>query len=314
MLTLTQSAATPATRVISEKEKPFLIAEVGLNHNRDIVLAKKMVDAAREVGIDAIKLQSYTTRLFINRQFENVHALYDIFSGLELDLDFHRTLRDYTVAAGLTFFSTPLTEDWVFHLADLGVSVLKIASGDLNNWPLLKAATKTTIPLIVSTGAHDHDEVLHAVDFLRTQASSRFALMHCVSLYPTPKKKAHLARMARLQEIAPTQTPVGFSDHTEGSEAAFAAVAMGAQIIEKHFTLDKSLPGPDQKMSSNPEEMRHLREQIDLAWEIRGRAENCDCHEEEKAGDYFGKRSLYIFEGKETAMRPRHRDFPIPEL
>ncbi len=311
---LHKSAANPTERQIAAAEPPFLIAEFGLNHNRDIELAKKMVDAAAAAGVNAVKLQSYTTKYFINRRFENVHGLYDIFAGLELNLEFHSQLRDYTVARGLLFFSTPLTVDWVEKLNHLGVPVFKIASGDVNNWPLLDAVVATGKPLFVSTGAASDKEVRAAVAKLSQSAKGRFALLHCVSLYPTPEAKANIGRIARLAALLPAglNAPLGFSDHTEGTAAAFAAVVAGAQIIEKHFTLDKNLPGPDQKMSFDPAEMASLRQQIDLAHSIRSNPVNADCFKEETTGDYYGKRSMYEFEGQKLAMRPQHPDFPLP--
>ncbi|MFO1527910.1 MAG: N-acetylneuraminate synthase family protein [Turneriella sp.] len=311
---LRKSAANPHDRLISRSEKPFLIAEFGLNHNRDIDLARRMADAAQKAGVDAVKLQSYTTKYFINRRFDNVHALYDIFAGLELDADFHLRLRDHTVSLGMAFFSTPLTPDWVSNLDSLGVPAFKIASGDVNNWQLVEAAAQTGKPLIVSTGAASHNEVTAAIRVLEQSAAGGYALMHCVSLYPTLNNKANISRIAQIANLIPqaSDVPLGFSDHSEGTSAAFAAVAVGAQIIEKHFTLDKSLPGPDQKMSSDPAEIASLRQQIDLAWSIRGNAANADCHDEELASDYYGKRSIYEFEGQKLAMRPRHPDFPLP--
>lgn len=310
---LRKSAANPADRRISASEKPFLIAEFGLNHNRDLELAKRMVDAAKTSGVNAVKLQSYTTKYFINRKFENVHGLYDIFAGLELDYTFHEALRDYCVAQGLIFFSTPLTVDWVDELLRLDIPAFKIASGDVNNWPLLTAVVARRKPVIVSTGAASENEVKSAIDYLE-QAGATYALLHCVSLYPTPLEKANISRLGRIAALFPEgrKIPLGFSDHTEGTLAAFAAVSGGAVIVEKHFTLDKNLPGPDQKMSFDPVEMAELRKQIDLAQDIRGFATTADCHMEETSGDYYGKRSMYEFEGQKLAMRPRHPDFPRP--
>ncbi len=310
---LHKSAANPSDRNLSAPGRPLLIAEFGLNHNRDLDLARRMADAAKASGVDAVKLQSYTTHYFINRQFENVHALYDIFAGLELDASFHRALRDHVFSLGMMFFSTPLTEDQVPMLDELQVPAFKIASGDANNWPLLASTVRCKKPLIVSTGAASETEIKAAIQYLNATLPGNFALLHCVSLYPTANAQANIGRMARIGALAPAGTPLGFSDHTTGTEAAFAAVACGAQIIEKHFTLDKTLPGPDQRMSSDPAEIKHLREQIDLAYAIRGHAENADCHIEETASDYYGKRSMYEFEGKTRAMRPRHPDFPRPQ-
>lgn len=312
-MVLKKSAANPADRTLSASERPFLIAEFGLNHNRDIALAMKMADAAAASGVDAVKLQSYTTRFFINRQFENVHGLYDIFAGLELDAEFHRRLRDYVVSKGMAFFSTPLTEDWVTTLEALEVPAFKIASGDVNNFGLISAAAQTGKPLLVSTGAASEEEIRRAIKRLEDLGGS-YCLLHCVSLYPTPLAKANIGRLARIRQLLPdpANIPLGFSDHTEESDAAFAAIAAGAVVIEKHFTLDKTLPGPDQKMSSDPAEMRELRRRIDLAWSIRGTAQNADCHVEETAGDYYGKRAIYEFEGRKLAMRPRHPEYPRP--
>jgi N,N'-diacetyllegionaminate synthase len=312
-MNLRRSAANPSDRRISASEKPFLIAEFGLNHNRDLDLAKRMVDAAKISGVNAVKLQSYTTKYFINRKFENTHGLYDIFAGLELDYTFHEQLRDYTVSQGLIFFSTPLTVDWVENLAKLDVPAFKIASGDLNNWPLLAAVIAQKKPLIVSTGAASENEVKSTIDYLEKSAAA-YSLLHCVSLYPTPVEKANISRLGRIAALLPVdkKIPLGFSDHTEGTIAAFAAVSGGAVIVEKHFTLDKNLPGPDQKMSFDPTEMAELRKQIDLAQAIRGFATTADCHMEETKSDYYGKRSMYEFEGQMLAMRPRHPDFPRP--
>lgn len=310
---LQKSAANPAQRVLSLTERPFLIAEFGLNHNRDLALAIKMADAAAESGVDAVKLQSYTTRFFIHRQFENVRGLYDIFAGLELDVEFHRRLRDHVVARGMAFFSTPLTEDWVDTLESLQVPAFKIASGDVNNFGLVQAAARTGKPLLVSTGAASEKEICRAIERLQELRSS-YCLMHCVSLYPTPAAKANIGRIQKIRQLLreADRTPIGFSDHTEEADAAFAAIIAGAVAIEKHFTLDKNLPGPDQKMSADPGQISALRRRIDLAWSIRGNAQSADCHAEETAGDYFGKRALYEFEGRRLAMRPRHPDFPLP--
>ncbi len=310
---LKKSAANPADRKLSAFERPYLVAEFGLNHNRDLTLAMQMADAAAASGVDAVKLQSYTTRFFINRQFENVHGLYDIFAGLELDAEFHRQLRNYVVSKGMAFFSTPLTEDWVATLESLEVPAFKIASGDVNNFGLIRRAAQTGKPLLVSTGAASEEEIRRAVRLLE-DLGGNYCLLHCVSLYPTPLDKANIGRLARIRQLLPDpdRIPLGFSDHTEQSDAAFAAIAAGAMVVEKHFTLDKTLPGPDQKMSSDPAQMRELRQRIDLAWSIRGLAQNADCHPEETAGDYYGKRSLYEFEGRKLAMRPRHPDFPLP--
>ena len=310
---------------LARRTKPYLVAEFGLNHNRDIELAFSMAEAAKIAGVDAVKLQSYTTEQFIHTQFENTRGLFEIFKQFETDLDFHQKLQSKCTSLDLDFFSTPLTCDWVTTLDQLNVPFFKVASGDVNNWQLLRAIAQTQKPMIISTGAAVESELIRLRSFLHEAKVNDFSILHCVSLYPTPLAKVNLRRMIHLQQlfedicVEPVDksslcprsfSAVGFSDHTIGTDASFAAVALGAKIIEKHFTLDKRLPGPDQSMSADPSEIKALRHAVDTAFELVATRENpLDCDVDELKSDYFGKRSLYEVDGKLIAMRPRHPDF-----
>lgn len=291
---------------ISARHKPFLIAELGLNHNSDIEIGKKMIATAAACGADAVKLQSYTTEKFIHPHDPDVKVLYDIFKELELSLEITQQLSRVAANEGIQFFSTPLSLDWVRHLQQMGVPAFKLASGDLRNLQLLGALVETGLPLIISTGAAKWHEIVSTRDFLIKHSVEQAAFLHCVSLYPTELDKINLGRMARIgKEICPV---FGFSDHTLGSEAAFGAVLLGAQIIEKHFTLDRQMPGPDQSLSCDPSLLREVREKIDLAFTImQGQS---DAWPKEFESDFYGKRSLYKLEGEIIALRPRRPDLP----
>lgn len=294
-------------KAISLSHKPFLIAEFGLNHNKDIELVKKMVLAAAQSGADAIKLQSYTTDQFINPKISQVSELADIFRQFELSYAFHEQVATITADAGLIFFSTPLTPSWPAQLKKIGAPLLKIASGDLNNWQLLEAARKTNLPLIISTGAALFQEVEKSAAWCALHGLSQTVFLHCVSLYPTPIEKANIGRMAFMSQSLGCLA--GFSDHTQGNQAAFAAVAAGGVVIEKHFTLDRSLSGPDQLLSATPDDLSQLRQQIDLAFEIRGQ-QGADSFAEEFKSDYYGKRAIYETNLGLMAMRPREQSHP----
>lgn len=301
-----QEFRTTSGKIIANSQKPYLILELGLNHNRDKATLKEMVERAGELGADAVKLQSYTTEKFINKDYEKCRGLFDIFAGLELSLEMHALAKETAQKCGIDFFSTPLSVDWVDKLADLKTEFFKIASGDLNNYELLQAClAHNHVPLIISTGAAKLTDIERTAAFMHFNGKRDVIFLHCVSLYPTPNNKANIARVQTIQKL--TGAVVGFSDHTAGSTAAFAAVSAGARIIEKHYTLDQNMPGPDQKISANPAMIKDLRAQIDLAFEIAG--EGKDSHPEEFNADFYGKRALYPTSEKLHALRPRDPDF-----
>ncbi len=293
--------------MVSANSKPYLVAEIGLNHNKDMKLAADLIAAAAEAGADAVKFQSYTTELFVNSAVEKAKILVDIFSEYELTVDEHQQLKALADKNKIDFFSTPLTLDWPARLAELKVDFFKVASGDLNNYALLLELLKYEVPLIVSTGASAAEDIKASINFIQERGRTDCIYLHCVSLYPTAPEKAKLATIGWLAEQTGGLT--GFSDHTDGVEAALAAAALGARVIEKHFTLDHDLPGPDHKISATPEQLQEIRRLADLGFAMRGEARK-EPWPEEAAGDFFGKRSLYEIDGQLVPMRPRQPHLP----
>jgi len=236
-----------------EKDAPcFIIAEIGCNHNQDINLAKRLIDAAVECGVDAVKFQKFDTSNLVTTH----HPQYNLLKKLELSNEAFLELFSYTIKKGIIFLATPYDEESVEFLAKLPLAAYKVASGDITNIPLLNKISLKDIPVILSTGMSKLDEIKKAVHTLRKSGNKQIVLMHCVSTYPTSIKDCNLRTIITLQQKF--QLPVGFSDHSLGITMSLAAVALGACVIEKHFTLDKNLPGPDHFMSLTPEELKEL--------------------------------------------------------
>lgn len=239
---------------------PFVIAEAGVNHNGDIAMARALVDAAADTGADAVKFQTFTATQIVTAhapkaayQDTNVGteiSQLDMLAALELSPDAHQDLRDHAHARGLVFLSSPFDEASVDLLVEIGVPALKIPSGELTNLPLLARAANTKLPLIVSTGMATMDEIAAACSVIRTSGHPAFALLHCLSSYPADPAETNLQAMKTMAEAF--SVPVGYSDHTMGIEISLAAVALGACVIEKHLTLDRTLAGPDHSASLEP--------------------------------------------------------------
>ncbi len=289
-------------RLIGGKEKPFLVAEIGLNHNSDLEIGKKTIAAAKKSGAHAVKFQSYITEEFIDETNKEAKFLFDIFKQYELSEKMHREFQRIAHDEGLEFFSTPLCCSSVDLLVSLNVPVLKIASGDIVNPQLLEKCASTRIPLFLSSGAADLSEIVSALELLKNNGVSELCLMHCVSVYPAPIASLNLRTLQLLQEI--TKGPVGFSDHSEGSSAAVVAIAYDACVIEKHFTLDKNLPGPDHGISASPSELKEYSLKCEEAFLAKGQTMKI-LHEKEKDSRFFGRRSLYFDKNKSPiALRP----------
>jgi len=293
--------------IISEQNKPYLIAEIGLNHNKDIELAEKMILAAKKAGANAVKFQSYTTENFINKEVKSANALFEIFKKYELSFEDHLQLKECADNASIDFISTPLSVDWVQKLFELKVPYFKIASGDINNYILLKQIVRYNTPVIVSTGNTFMEDIENNRAFLQLSNKKDAVYLHCISVYPAPSNNLNLATIPYLKKRL--NSLVGFSDHSLGPLAPFGAVMLGAAIIEKHFTLDKKLPGPDHSMSINPDELSDVRSKIDEAFEMRGSCRTEPLYEE-SASDEMGKRSIYMVDGKMEALRPRQKGYP----
>jgi N,N'-diacetyllegionaminate synthase len=248
----------------------FVIAEAGVNHNGRLELALQLADAARAAGADAVKFQTFRaedvvtpTAATADYQRTNTGATsqFEMIKALELDEAQHQLVAAHCAQIGIEFFSTPFSEEAVAQLVRLGVRRIKLPSGEITNKPLIERVADTGLPLLVSTGMSTLEEVHMAVGWIaaRWQALGRpapgpghLALLHCTSAYPAPAESLNLRAIATLAQA--TGLPVGYSDHSLGMEAALAAVALGAVVIEKHLTLDKSLPGPDHRASADPTE------------------------------------------------------------
>ncbi|PYM54958.1 MAG: N-acetylneuraminate synthase [Candidatus Rokuibacteriota bacterium] len=240
----------------------FIVAEAGVNHNGDPALARRLVDAAAESGADAVKFQTFRVDALLTRgapkagyQVETTGAgesQREMLARLELATAVLAELKDRAATRGLTFFSAPFDEESADVLDRLGVALFKVPSGEITNLPLLRHLASKGRPIILSTGMSSLDEVEHAVAAIRAAGNPPLAVLHCLSAYPAPAAEVNLRAMDALG--ASCSCPVGFSDHTLGIEIAVAAAARGAVIIEKHLTLDKTLPGPDHRASLDPVE------------------------------------------------------------
>lgn len=253
-------------RLIGAGAPVFIVAEAGVNHNGDLGLARQLVDVAAEAGADAVKFQTFRSEALVSQnapkaayQRETTGAgesQREMLARLELTLDQHAEIREHCAKRGILFFSTPFDELSADALETLGVPLFKLPSGEITNLPFLRHVASKRKPIILSTGMSTLAEVAQAVAAIREAGDPPLALLHCVSAYPAPASEMNLRAMDTLRERF--GCPVGLSDHTPGIEVAVAAVARGATIVEKHFTLDKRLPGPDHQASLEPVELVQL--------------------------------------------------------
>jgi N,N'-diacetyllegionaminate synthase len=244
----------------------FIVAEAGVNHNGNLEVAIQLVDEAAKAGVDAVKFQTFkadrlVTKTAVKAEYQlevtgDDESQYEMLRRLELSADAHRQLMRRCKKRGILFMSTPFDKESADFLAELGVSVFKIASGEITNFPLLNHVANKGKPMIISTGMADLDEVKAAVNTVKESGNRQCVLLHCVSNYPADPEDINLRAMQTMKEIF--GVPVGYSDHTLGIEVALAAVALGACVIEKHFTLDKNLTGPDHQASIEPNELASL--------------------------------------------------------
>lgn len=244
----------------------FIIAEAGVNHNGDIRLAKKLIDVAKEAGADAVKFQTFKAELGISQFAEkaeyqkertgNEESQLDMVKKLELSFDDFSELKAYCEAKGILFLSTPFDFESILFLNELNMPIFKIPSGEITNLPYLIKVANTEKPVIMSTGMCEMNEIKEAINILKQNGAKHITLLHCNTQYPTPFEDANIKAMIDLKKYF--GLPVGYSDHTLGIEAPIAAVALGAEVIEKHFTLDKTMEGPDHKASLEPEELKAM--------------------------------------------------------
>jgi N,N'-diacetyllegionaminate synthase len=247
--------------VIGDEQPCFIIAEAGVNHNGQVELARQLIDAAKQAGASAIKFQTFRAEKlatpdapqaeYQTQNTGNEESQLAMLQRLELSEEAHRLLFDYCHEKGILFLSTPFDEESADFLDTLPVVAFKVGSGELTNLPFLSQLARKGKPIILSTGMASLAEVEMALRALKDV--EEVALLHCISSYPTPPHEVNLRAMNTLRMAF--QVPVGYSDHTEGIEIALGAAALGANIIEKHFTLSRALPGPDHQASLEPHEL-----------------------------------------------------------
>jgi N-acetylneuraminate synthase len=249
-------------RAIGQDHPPYVIAEIGINHEGDIAKARRMIDDAARVGAECVKIQ---THVIDDEMIPNDvipgnadESIWAIMERCALTADEEAQLKVYAESKGLTFLSTPFSRAAADRLEALGVAAYKIGSGECNNYPLVAHVAGFGKPMIVSTGMNDIASITPTVDILR-KAGVPFALLHCTSLYPTPYEQVRLGAIGQLHETFPDAV-IGLSDHTASIYPCLGAVALGARILERHFTSDRSWPGPDQPVSMEPDELGHLIE------------------------------------------------------
>ena len=249
--------------------RTIIIAEAGVNHNGSLDLAKQLVKKAFEAGVDYVKFQTFKSEKVVSKnakkadyQIENTgkkeESQLEMVKKLELSYDDHQVLIDYCHELGIKFFSTAFDFDSIEYLHSLGLGLWKVPSGEVTNYPFLKRIAAYNEKTILSTGMCDMDDVRAAVNALYKNGLSKanLILLHCNTEYPTPFEDVNLKAMDALREEFGVE--VGYSDHTKGIEVPIAAVALGATVIEKHFTLDRTLPGPDHKASLEPDELKAM--------------------------------------------------------
>lgn len=286
-------------RKIGNNSPPYIIAELSANHNGDINKALKIIKEAKQAGADAVKIQTYTPdTITINCHSENfqIHGglwdgltLYELYKKAYTPWKWHKSLFDYAQKLGITIFSSPFDFTAVDLLEDLQTPAYKVASFEIVDLPLIKYIAQTHKPMIISTGMANDTEILEAVETAKEGGCKQIAILHCVSSYPAEAKDYNLRTLVDMQQRF--SLPTGLSDHTLSNTTAITAVALGACIIEKHFTLDRNNGGPDDSFSLETKDFTALCQETRTAWEALGEINYGRKNSEQ--GNIKFRRSLY---------------------
>jgi N-acetylneuraminate synthase len=291
--------------VISNFGKPYVIAEIGANHNGDMDLAKKMIEIAAKAGADCVKFQSWSVNsVFSKKVYEDNYFLNDDYRDRE-DIDLKEILEKYAISEDqliemkkycddqkIDCLSTPFSKREVDFLIDeLGASFIKVASMDLNNYPLLEYFAKKNVPMIISTGLNELYEIDKAIKTIEETGNNKIIILHCVSIYPPENNQVNLKRISTLQQMYPDY-PIGFSDHSLGSALPIASIALGAAVIEKHFTFDKDMDGWDHKVSADEQELIDICAGVKKVYESMGTSRVSAVEDSKRRTEF--KRSLII--------------------
>lgn len=291
---------TIAGRRISAEDSPYVIAEISANHDGDLEKAMRLVTAAKAAGADAVKLQTYrpdTITLDCDSEQFQIHGglwdgrtLYELYEEAHTPWEWHAPLFAHAASLGITMFSSPFDATAVDLLEGLGAPAYKIASFEAVDLPLIRRVAASGKPMIISTGMADASEIGEALDAARQGGCKEFALLHCVSAYPAAPSDYDLRTIPDIRSRF--GVPVGLSDHTIDNTTAIAAVALGACLVEKHFTLDRSGGGPDDSFSLEPNQLAELCTGVRVAWESLGRVDYG--LKSSESGNVQFRRSLYV--------------------
>ena len=259
-----KSEITIGNKKIGVDNPTYIIAEIGSNHNRDKKIAKKMIDKAADARVDAVKFQTFKAEKLYSKKTpkfsKDTITPFDLIKSIELPREWHKELFEYAVDKNLHFLSSPFDYEAVDLLDKIGVPAYKIASFEITDLELLKYVAKKTKPIILSTGMANIEEIEEALEAIRKQGNNNIVLLHCNSMYPTPVEIVNLNAINTMSTIF--KIPIGFSDHTIGIHIPIAAVAKGAKVIEKHFTLDRKMKGPDHHFAVEPDELKQMVQNI----------------------------------------------------
>jgi N,N'-diacetyllegionaminate synthase len=284
-------------RAVGDGQPCYIIAEAGVNHNGDIALAKQLVDIAVTAGTNAVKFQTFRAEQVVTPSApkapyqmlatDAAESQLDMIRKLELSAEAHQELFVYCADKGITFLSSPFDYESAALLDRLGVEAIKVPSGEITNTPFLKYVAEFRKPILLSTGMSTLADVERAVDTIRGAANNSIVLLHCVSSYPAPTADVNLRAMRTLRSAF--GVPTGYSDHTLDPDISIAAVAMGACVIEKHFTVDRKLTGPDHKASLEPDELNALVARIRNVETAMGDGRKCSAECESTTADVARK-------------------------
>lgn len=296
----------------------FVIAEIGVNHNGSIKLAKEMISAAKKAGANAVKFQTFTAEALVSQGTPKVNyqkqttdeaeSHFDMIKKLELSHEDHYPIMEYCRSQEIEFISTPYDVDSAIFLDSIGVETFKTASADIVDLLLHQFLAGTGKTVIISTGMASMNEIGEALDFYKAADNSNVILLHCVSNYPCEFASLNLKVMQSLE--TEFGFPVGYSDHAQGAYPAVAAVAMGAKVVEKHFTLDKNLKGPDHKASSTPEEFKELVDGIRICETSRG-SHVKSVQDEEKQMRLVSRKSIFLSKAIMQGSRIKLQDLTL---
>lgn len=304
-------------RWIGDGQPCFVIAEIGSNHNHDFDLAKRTIDAAADAGADAVKFQTFKAQSHYSKlapgfSYLNDCNTFDLIKSLELDRSWHAPLKEYAESRHLVFLSSPCDIEAIDELDALDLAAFKVASFDLSDLTLIRHMAKTGRPIILSTGMASLMDIQLAVDACRQQGNEKIVLLQCTSLYPAPPQLSNLRAISLMRDAFGVLT--GYSDHTEGDHVCLASVALGACMIEKHFTLDRNLPGPDHSFAIEPAPLKQMIQRLRDVESAMGDGAKVGPRVEEREMFEKGRRSLHAKVGiskgevisadKITAKRP----------